>query len=892
MAATNQPDQPVLDTTPYGSGPDDSLATTTENQAITHHAATIGGSSIPYTAIAGHLIAVDPSSSKPEASFFYVTFIADGHDPSTRPVTFFYNGGPGSSSVFVLLGSFAPKRIKTSMPGFTPPPPYTLEDNPDSLLDRSDLCFINPVGTGYSTAIAPFKNRDFWGVDQDALSIKQFIKRYLTAFNRWNSPKFLFGESYGTARSCVLGWMLHEDGIDLNGITLQSSVLDYPANFSNAPGLMPTFAADAWYHNKTQIEPRPPELPPFLNTVTGFSAGPYAQALAAFPNADPTTVATLSQYLGIPVTILDAWSLNVEASDRLGHSLFLITLLRDQGLAVGAYDGRVTGVDTGINAIVSPDGGMNDPTMAAVGGVYTAMWNSYLNNDLKFTATSNFIDLNDQAFQYWDFTHTDPAGNVQKPDSQGNPTLYTAGDLAATMAANPYLRVLSANGYYDSVTPFFQTVLTLTGMPLADAQIRANLTIRYYPSGHMIYLDGPSRTAMKADLSVMYDAVFANVAARALRARVFTRALPFANRITPYIQQPADVATARPWSIADLCAAYDWPKNCPGGGVIAILEFGGGWVQSDISAFFTNANLPAPNITDVVLSGTGNSPNGDADGEVALDIQIAAAAYTLATGRPAEIRVYWSDPSNFGSMATAITAAAADGCDVCSISWGSDEANWQAISEQSGTDYITRLNAAAQAATNNGMIVFAASGDNDSSDGGPDPANVDLPSSSPFVIGCGGTRKTTSDETVWNDDPGNTNGHGTGGGFSRLFPMPSWQANAPHGPGRMVPDVAGDADPQTGYEITVHGETAVVGGTSAVSPLYAGLFAAFGRKLGFVTPKLWANQTAFHDITEGDNGYYRAAPGPDPCSGLGSPIGTRIAALFTQAGPGSATRPR
>ncbi|MBV8457970.1 MAG: peptidase S1, partial [Acetobacteraceae bacterium] len=526
MSASNQPDQPVLDTTPYGSGPDDSLSTANENKAVTHHVATIGGVSIPYTASAGHLIAVDPSSSKPEASFFYVTFIADGHDPSTRPVTFFYNGGPGSSSVFVLLGSFAPKRIKTSMPGFTPPPPYTLEDNPDSLIDRSDLCFINPVGTGYSTAIAPFKNRDFWGVDQDALSIKQFIKRYLTAFNRWNSPKFLFGESYGTARSCVLGWMLHEDGIDLNGIILQSSVLDYPANFSNAPGLTPTFAADAWYHNKTQVEPRPPELPPFMNTVTGFSAGPYAQALTAFPNADPNSVATLSQYLGIPVTILDAWSLNVETSDRLGHSLFLITLLRDQGRAVGAYDGRVTGVDTGISAIVSPDGGMNDPTMAAVGGVYTAMWNNYLNTELKFTSTSNFIDLNDQAFQYWDFSHTDPAGRVQSPDNFGNPTLYTAGDLAATMAANPYLLVLSANGYYDSVTPFFQTKLTLDGMPLQDPSARAHLTIRNYPSGHMIYLDGNSRTAMKADLAVMYDAVFANISARRRVAALAVRSMP------------------------------------------------------------------------------------------------------------------------------------------------------------------------------------------------------------------------------------------------------------------------------------------------------------------------------------------------------------------------------
>ncbi|MBZ9762460.1 hypothetical protein LB553_16480 [Mesorhizobium sp. CA8] len=281
------PDQPFLDTTAYGSGPDDSVSDVTENAAITHHVATVNGISVPYTATAGHLVAVDPSSSKPAAKVFYVAFTADGMDATTRPVTFFYNGGPGSSSVFLLLGSFAPRRIRTSMPGFTPPPPYAMEDNPDSLIERSDLVYINPVGTGYSAAIAPFKNRDFWGVDQDAVSIKQFIKRYLSAFNRWNSPRFLLGESYGTARSCVLAWLLHEDGLDLNGITLQSSVLDYPANFSNAVGLMPTFAADAWFHKKTGIEPLPADLASYMETVTQFAQGPYSAALNAFPNRRP-----------------------------------------------------------------------------------------------------------------------------------------------------------------------------------------------------------------------------------------------------------------------------------------------------------------------------------------------------------------------------------------------------------------------------------------------------------------------------------------------------------------------------------------------------------------------------------------------------------------------------
>jgi carboxypeptidase C (cathepsin A) len=222
-------DEPYLDTTAYGPGKDDCVTDAAENAAITHHTVTIGGKKVAYTARAGHLVTIDISNAKPAAKIFYVAFTADDADPTSRPVTFFYNGGPDSSSVFLLLGSFGPRRIHTNMPHFTPPAPYILEDNPDSLLDCSDLVFIDPVGTGYSAAICPKRNIDFWGVDQDANSIKQFAKRYLTAFNRWNSPKFLFGESYGTPRTCVLTWLLHEDGVDLNGIVLQSSILDYGA---------------------------------------------------------------------------------------------------------------------------------------------------------------------------------------------------------------------------------------------------------------------------------------------------------------------------------------------------------------------------------------------------------------------------------------------------------------------------------------------------------------------------------------------------------------------------------------------------------------------------------------------------------------------------------------
>jgi len=350
-------------------------------------------------------------------------------------------------------------------------------------------------------------------------------------------------------------------------------------------------------------------------------------------------------------------------------------------------------------------------------------------------------------------------------------------------------------------------------------------------------------------------------------------------RVKPYFKllrgapAPRAAGAGGPWNVPDLCAAYGWPTGLAGGGVIAIVELGGGWVQSDMSEFFGGLNQPVPQITDVSVDGTQNTPNPDPngpDGEVALDIEVAGAAYYAATGNPATIRVYWAQ-----DIAAAVRAATADGCDVCSISWGADEANWGAQAAQD-------MEQAAADATAAGMIVFAASGDNDSSDGGPNPANVDLPASAPHIVGCGGTTKTATSETVWNNTPGNPSGEGTGGGFSTLFkPLPDWQVGAPNGPGRMVPDVSANADPNTGYNIILHGAPMTIGGTSAVAPLYAGQFAAFGSKLGWVAPQLYLNQVCFDDITQGDNGAYRAGPGPDPCTGIGSPIGTKLAQLLS-----------
>ena len=285
------------------------------------------------------------------------------------------------------------------------------------------------------------------------------------------------------------------------------------------------------------------------------------------------------------------------------------------------------------------------------------------------------------------------------------------------------------------------------------------------------------------------------------------------NGIHPYIKRlglAADrKAAAAPWKVTDLLKAYDWPSDAPGRGVIAIVELGGGWVQSDVDQFFKGVDLPAPHITDVSVDGTKTASAIRATTPTARSRSTSRSPARRTPWPPAsrrQFRVYWAQ-----DIAQAIAAATADGCDVCSISWGADEASWGAVAGDA-------LEQAATAATSAGMVVFAASGDNDSSDGGPGRANVDLPASAPHVIGCGGTKKTKTDETVWNDNPGKTDGEGTGGGYSTLFPMPSWQAGAPHGPGRMVPDVAANADPDTGYEILLYGQRRRSSAAPAPSP--------------------------------------------------------------------------
>ena len=344
------------------------------------------------------------------------------------------------------------------------------------------------------------------------------------------------------------------------------------------------------------------------------------------------------------------------------------------------------------------------------------------------------------------------------------------------------------------------------------------------------------------------------------------------NIIHPYfIARPEEDAAKASWTVTELCKAYEWPGGLEGGGVIALIHCSGERNPADVDRYFADAGLPVPNVTEHPVDGTTDKEDFqipvNADTEVALGIQIAGAAYAIATGKAATIRIYWSK-----DLVAGLRAASDGECDVCCITWGADENSWDEADAYA-------FDEAAQAATDKDMIIVAASGDNDLSDGGSTAASVDFPASSPHVISCGGTTKTDAESRakVWNDQPGQTDGNGTGGGFSKLFKIPKWQLGTVQAEMRIVPDVAAHADPNNGYRIFVGGGHRVVGGTSAAAALYAGLFAAFGPKRGFILPDLYQNQVCSTDITQGDNGKYRALVGPDPCTGLGSPKGKFLA---------------
>jgi carboxypeptidase C (cathepsin A) len=472
-----------------------------EKNSVTQHEMTLGGKAIKYTATAGNLL-LRGDDDQPNASVFYVAYTLDGvTDLRTRPITFLYNGGPGTASMWLHMGSVGPVRVVTSSPEATGPGPYDVVANQYSLLDRSDLVFIDAIGAGYSRPVGRGTQRDFAGVDQDVRAFQKFIDRYVSVNHRWNSPKFLFGESYGTTRSAALVDALQNAGISMNGVVLLSSILNY---FTLAPGSdavyignLPSYAAIAWHFNKVPRAGKDEKA--FLDDVRAYARGPYAEALAQghnLPQAQRDTIATkLAGYTGLSVAYIK------EANLRVTPARFRKELLRDQRAILGRYDARFEGTD--VDAAGDTPG--YDPSDAGIVGAYVSALHDYLERELKFTSDDTYYPSGPGVNQMWDHAHRlgsqVPAGG----GGQGQPMrdAYVAGDLADAMRKNPKLRVLSLNGLFDLATPFFITEYDLAHIEL-EPKLRPNIEFAYYPSGHMVYLNVDALRQMKADLAAFY----------------------------------------------------------------------------------------------------------------------------------------------------------------------------------------------------------------------------------------------------------------------------------------------------------------------------------------------------------------------------------------------------
>jgi carboxypeptidase C (cathepsin A) len=461
-----------------------------EERTVSRHLSALAdGRTVPYTATAGTLTIRD-SDGKPTASLFYTADTADGVPGSRRPITFFYNGGPGSASLWLRMGSFGPMRIQTLNAQYLKPAPFNLAPNPDTLLGTTDLVFIDAPGTGYSRLLGDAKAADFYGVDQDADAFARAIIRYVTKFGRWDSPKFLFGESYGTTRSGALAYQLQDRGMALNGVVLLSSIMNYGRR---QPGLdrdylnyIPSYATTAWYHHKMQNPPATVEQA--AAEARAFAEGPYAAALEKGQTISKQEEDSVAQQMSVLTGLSPQFIENADL--RVDLSEFRKELMRDERLTVGRYDSRYTGVDP--NA--SGDAPDFDASDVAISGAFVGTMQSYLARDLGYQTDMPYrLSASESDGFKWDFKHKAPGVRFTLNDPN------TALDLSAAMRTNPYLKVLSLNGYYDMATPFFGTEYDLNHMMLDPAQ-RQNLEFRYYPSGHMVYLNPDALHAMRVDV--------------------------------------------------------------------------------------------------------------------------------------------------------------------------------------------------------------------------------------------------------------------------------------------------------------------------------------------------------------------------------------------------------
>jgi carboxypeptidase C (cathepsin A) len=456
-----------------------------EKLVQSEHSATIGGQEIKYKASAGTILLRD-EDDKPTASIFYVGYTREGVGLSNRPVTFSFNGGPGSSSVWMHLGLLGPRRVRLAEDGSALPPPYKLVDNEFSLLDETDLVFIDPVSTGYSRAIPPKDANKFHGLQEDTASVAEFIRLYVTRNSRWSSPKFIIGESYGTTRAAALSGELSERlKMNVNGIMLVSTVLNFET-LAFSPGndlpyilYLPTYTTTAWFHKKLPADLEGRSLPEVYASAEAFASGDYSAALfsgsSLAPEARRKVVEQYARLTGLTTNYVE------RANLRVPLNRFASELLADENRVVGRYDSRYVGYvrDRLANRMEQ------DPSYEAVASAFASTFNTYVRTELKYETDLTYEVLASVGRWNWD---------------QSNGYVDVAETLANALTRNPFLRVHVSSGYYDLATPLFATRYTFDHLNV-DPVLLKNLTLDTYTAGHMMYLNLPDLKKSKADLA-------------------------------------------------------------------------------------------------------------------------------------------------------------------------------------------------------------------------------------------------------------------------------------------------------------------------------------------------------------------------------------------------------